>query len=211
MPCVFLSLNFKLQTNLNKPPAWATTKDNKMSMRKLTGEAAILAAATPRRGSLLYKPAQLFAPIAGAIAVAASTTLTAFADRTVSSAYTLTADEDWTGDGKITIASGVTVNLAGHTLTVAGLDGGGTITNIVTGFTNLATDTSKASCSDGITSVDTSATAGRAFENTNRVIVKNINSYWPFSVTYDFGEAKVINAYSITASSANNYYNVRGP
>ena len=127
----------------------------------------------------------------------------------MSSDYTLTADEDWTGDGKITIASGATVNLAGRTLTVAGLDGGGTITNAT--IANLATDTSKASCSAGIDSVDSGATAGRAFEDVNRVIVRNTNSYWPFSVTYDFGEATVINTYSITTSSHNKYYNVRGP
>ena len=42
------------------------------------------------------------------------------ADRTISSSYTLTADEDWTSDGMIRIANGVTVDLAGHNLSVAG-------------------------------------------------------------------------------------------
>ena len=48
------------------------------------------------------------------------------ADRTISSNYTLTADE--TVDGILTVESGVTVDLDGHNLTVQGLAGAGTIT-----------------------------------------------------------------------------------
>ena len=48
------------------------------------------------------------------------------ADRTISSNYTLTADE--TVDGILTVESGVTVDLDGHKLTVGGLAGAGTIT-----------------------------------------------------------------------------------
>ena len=43
------------------------------------------------------------------------------ADRTISSNYTLTADE--TVDGILTVESGVTVDLDGHNLTVQGLAG----------------------------------------------------------------------------------------
>ena len=46
------------------------------------------------------------------------------ADRTISENYTLTTDEDWTADGEVHIANGVTVDLAGHNLSVAGLVAG---------------------------------------------------------------------------------------
>ncbi len=48
-------------------------------------------------------------------------------DRTISADYTLTADE--TVDGVLTVDFGATVDLAGHTLTVKGLAGDGTITS----------------------------------------------------------------------------------
>lgn len=118
----------------------------------------------------------------------------AWADETITENITLSNDTDWTSKGVVTIDSGVTVDLAGHTLRVAGLAGSGTITST---FVNLATDTSKATCSAGITSVDSTATAGLAFESSTRVIVKNENGYWPFSVTYDFGEATMIDHYRI--------------
>ena len=51
----------------------------------------------------------------------------AMADRTISEDYTLTADEDWTGYGTVTLAGGVTVDLNGHTLTVRGIAGDGAI------------------------------------------------------------------------------------
>jgi len=77
-----------------------------MSMRKLTGKAAILAAA---------------------ICVAAALPSWA-ADRTISANYVLTSDE--TVDGVLTVGSGVTVDLAGHKLTVEGLGtAAGTITS----------------------------------------------------------------------------------
>ena len=72
-----------------------------MKMRKLTGEASILAAA---------------------ICVAAALPSLA-ADRTITSDYTLSADE--TVDGTLTVAPGVTVDLNGHNLTVSALAGGG--------------------------------------------------------------------------------------
>ena len=45
------------------------------------------------------------------------------ADRTITSDYTLSADE--TVDGTLTVAPGVTVDLNGHNLTVKGLAGDG--------------------------------------------------------------------------------------
>lgn len=63
-----------------------------------------------------------------AVAICAVASLTSFAaDRTISADYALTADE--TVDGVLTVDSGATVDLAGHTLTVKGLAGGGTITS----------------------------------------------------------------------------------
>ncbi len=72
-----------------------------MGKRKLTGNAAILAAA---------------------ICVAAALPSWA-ADRTINADYTLTSDE--TVDGTLSVARGATVDLAGHNLTVNGLKGGG--------------------------------------------------------------------------------------
>ena len=53
-----------------------------------------------------------------ASAVAAVVLSSYAADRTISANYTLTADE--TVDGVLTVASGVTVDLNGHNLTVKG-------------------------------------------------------------------------------------------
>ena len=88
-------------------------------------EGEVASAAMPRRGSLLYKTKMIRAAIA---AICAAASLTSFAaDRTISADYALTADE--TVDGVLTVDSGATVDLAGHTLTVKGLAGGGTITS----------------------------------------------------------------------------------
>lgn len=51
------------------------------------------------------------------------------ADRTIDADYTLTGDE--TVDGVLSISEGVTLDLAGHKLTVAGLAGSGTVTSSV--------------------------------------------------------------------------------
>ena len=88
-------------------------------------EGEVASAAMPRRGSLLYKTKMIRAAIA---AICAAASLTSFAaDRTISADYALTADE--TVDGVLTVDSGATVDLAGHTLTVKGLAGDGTITS----------------------------------------------------------------------------------
>lgn len=67
----------------------------------------------------------IFAALAG---VAMDGTLFA-ADRTIDADYTLTGDE--TVDGVLSISEGVTLDLAGHKLTVAGLAGSGTVTSSV--------------------------------------------------------------------------------
>ena len=158
------------------------------------------------------KRPEILVAIGSVIAVAASATLpmAASAATNITGTVTLTDDADWTAHGKVTIASGATLDLDGHTLKVAGLDGEGTIAS-GEGFSNLTTDPSKATCSAGIESVDSGATAARAFDDTNRVIVKNVNSYWPFSVVYDFGTQTLVNQYRITATDANNNYYTRAP
>ena len=45
--------------------------------------------------------------------------------------YSLTSDEDWTAFESVTVASGITVDLKGHKLTISGLNGSGTITDSV--------------------------------------------------------------------------------
>lgn len=161
------------------------------------------------------KQPEILVAIGSVIAVAASATLpmAASAATNITGTVTLTDDADWTAHGKVTIASGATLDLDGHTLTVAGLDGEGTIAS-GEGFSNLTTDPSKATCSAGIASVDSGATAARAFDDENRVIVqktKSGNTYWPFWIVYDFGSPTLVNQYRITATDKNNYYNVRAP
>lgn len=78
-----------------------------------------------------------------AVLVAALSTLQAFAGRTVSGNYTLTADEDWTADGTVTLAAGSTIDLAGYRLSLAGFEAGSgdlCITNsagVVAGYSDL--------------------------------------------------------------------------
>ena len=94
------------------------------------GLRASVCAATPRRGSLLYKTKTIRAAIA-AICVAAALSSWAI-DNPVAADYTLTEDE--TVDAALTVNSGVTVDLAGHKLTVKGLGtAAGTITSTVAG------------------------------------------------------------------------------
>ena len=67
-----------------------------------------------------------FALFATSICVATMALPLYAADRTISADYVLTADE--TVDGVLTVDAGATVDLNGHTLTVKGLAGDGTIT-----------------------------------------------------------------------------------
>ena len=103
---------------------------------------------------------------------------------------------DLSGFGACSMAEGATTDLNGHDLTVSSLCGAGTITD--TADVGNLTGAGTASCSDGITSVDPDATADRAFNSENRVIAKA--QYLPFSVAYDFGEATIVDTYSIKAA-----------
>ena len=72
-----------------------------------------------------------FALVAAAVCVAAA--LPSRADKTISENTTLTEDTDWSGEGTVTIAEGVTLDLNGYILTVAGIDGAGGIVDSWTG------------------------------------------------------------------------------
>ena len=61
-----------------------------------------------------------FAAFVAAICVA-TVPLPSYAAMHVTEDVTLTEDADWTAEGTVTIAEGVTVDINGHSLTVAGL------------------------------------------------------------------------------------------
>ena len=67
-----------------------------------------------------------FAAFVAAICVATAP-LPSYAAMHVTEDVTLTEDADWTSEGTVTIAEGVTVDINGHSLTVAGLAGAGRI------------------------------------------------------------------------------------
>ena len=62
-----------------------------------------------------------------------------FGARNITENVTLDADADWSADGTVTIAEGVTVNLGGHTLKVKGLEcNGSIIDDPFPGYTRVA-------------------------------------------------------------------------
>ena len=77
-----------------------------------------------------------------AAAVCASAFAPVYADKTVSENTQLTQDTDWSGEGTVTIAEGVTLDLCGHSLTVAGLTGGGIVTDSANPYYTTFTDVS---------------------------------------------------------------------
>ena len=62
-----------------------------------------------------------------AATICASAFTSAYADKTVSENLTLDADTDWSDQGTVTIADGVTIDLNGYALKVAAIDGAGSI------------------------------------------------------------------------------------
>ena len=66
-----------------------------------------------------------------AMGIAGGMALSAMAARTVSENLTLTRDTDWSAD-VVTVANGVTIDLNGHVLKVAGLDGATAASGVVT-------------------------------------------------------------------------------
>ncbi len=118
------------------------------------------------------------------------------ADRTISANYALSADE--TVDGVLTVASGVTVDLNGHNLTVKGLAGDGSITAGAQDLTSPDLETNHVSwTANGVAqgAVDTGQNTSpiNLFNNnyvrggnSERILVAKAKL--PLAITYDFGE-----------------------
>ena len=164
---------------------------------------------------------RLAASIAIVSALAASSAWAT--DRTISENYTLSANE--TVDGVLTVASGVTVDLNGHRLTVQGLAGDGTITGdpdfVLSDLTSpsgtitwkIKADTANETSPDALAG---NTTPRKLFDNdtsnNGRILMQkgSNNANMPLAVTYDFGEGdkKTINKYKIYGPSS---YSERGP
>ncbi len=107
----------------------------------------------------------------------------------------LSADCDWRGLGKVRISG--TLDLDGHTLRVAGLDGDGTITS---SFDLTVPELERASAAS---TLYRSTVAGNLFTNNfdwaqdayHRVICQNAKL--PCIIDYDFGDSTLITAYKI--------------
>lgn len=111
----------------------------------------------------------------------------------------LTADCDWRGLGAIKVTG--TLDLKGHELRCAGVDGTGAIVDNSFDLTDAATAASRITCPSEIQS----GTAANLFNNNftrngtdagYRVLMAN--SKLPFTCTYDFEEPTVIDAYGVT-------------
>ena len=133
------------------------------------------------------------------------------ADRTISANYALSADE--TVDGVLTVASGVTVDLNGHNLTVKGLAGEGTITAGAQDLTSPDPNgervwtSTEIQAGAAINLFNNSYTYGN--NNDTRVLVKKTKL--PLVVTYDFGDGtpKKVDMYKVYFGP--NSYNDRAP
>ncbi len=111
----------------------------------------------------------------------------------------LTADCDWRGLGTIKVTG--TLDLRGHELRSAGVDGTGAIVDNSFDLTDAATAASRVTCPSEIQS----GTAANLFNNNfarngtdagYRVLMAN--SKLPLICTYDFEEPTVIDAYGVT-------------
>lgn len=154
-------------------------------------------------------------------AVAAVVLSSYAADRTISANYTLTADE--TVDGVLTVASGVTVDLNGHNLTVKGLAGGGKILYGATDLTSPDPNGERVSWTTSVGAQD-ALNGGSPINLFNNNYVRNgtVNSQrilvavskLPLAVTYDFGEntPQRVDMYKVYCGPYNsNQYNGRSP
>ena len=133
------------------------------------------------------------------------------ADRTISANYALSADE--TVDGVLTVASGVTVDLNGHNLTVKDLAGDGSITAGAQDLTSPDPNgervwtSTEIQAGAAINLFNNSYTYGN--NNDTRVLVKKTKL--PLVVTYDFGDGtpKKVDMYKVYFGP--NSYNDRAP
>ena len=164
-----------------------------------------------------------------AICVAAAA-LPSYADTTIAANMTLTADTDWRADGVVTVPAGVTVDLNGHTLWVAGLAGAGTFTSSVAApstfdLTTAQTDTTRVKSYTGGTdqALGTEFTfsvqpAWKAFgdfasySSTQRICTSFTNELSsPIDIVYEFASATAVNSYKIQVTSAAASYLYRAP
>ncbi len=133
------------------------------------------------------------------IAVFAMVAAVVSADETISANVTLSADADWRDKGLVTINEGVTVNLNGHKLTLAGITGAGTIESPLVDLTSPSGSASS-------TTIFLGGNAGNLFnnnferagtDNTKRIIVEQKNL--PLVVDYDFGAGneQAVNMYKV--------------
>lgn len=137
----------------------------------------------------------------------------AFAARTVSQNHTLSADEDWRADGVVAISEGVTVDLNGHALWLAGLAGGGAFTTSApdAAFTDLTGSGAASSTIDG-TPVES---AGNDKYPASNVFDDDPDTFFYYSgfssqleINYDFGTATYVNSYKIFGWSKEAYKSV---
>ena len=149
--------------------------------------------------------------IAAAIAIIAALAVSSVLAENwpVSENTTLTADR--TVDA-LTVDSGVTLDLAGYSLTCTSLAGEGTITSIpdLSGYSDLTKQDGTFTMATP-TTTPYRGTVGNLFNNntyysqgtTDRILLNNLSESLPLRVDYDFGDgnAKVVNAYKIYAAT----------
>ena len=127
------------------------------------------------------------------IALSVALPFAAVAERTISGSYTLTADEDWTGDGIVTLDS-ATIDLAGYSLKVHGLTGSGTIVS----FADLTTPEGEIGSEGGFSD----SSAKLLFDNDiNTVAYRGATSGNSLIVSYEFKSATRINYYRLYAAA----------
>ena len=131
----------------------------------------------------------------------------AMADVTLSENVTLTADADWRSQGVVTVPSGVTVDVNGHALWLAGLAGGGSFTSSVASapFVSLTSSGAGASVLNGSDYFYDGTTASDAFTSDKRAIFtfSAVTEESPLCIDYDFGTATAVNTYRLTNQNAN--------
>ena len=182
----------------NRPPA--SVPGCRLSPRAAWGGTRFVASAM---GGTRFVASALFAALLSAPSWAA--------DRTISANYALSADE--TVDGVLTVASGVTVDLNGHNLTVKGLAGDGTITAGAQDLTSPDPNGERVWTSTEIQAGAAVNLFNNSYvygnNNDTRVLVKKTKL--PLVVTYDFGDGtpKKVDMYKVYFGP--NSYNDRAP
>lgn len=136
-----------------------------------------------------------------------------FAAKTVSSDYTLSADEDWRADGVVTVEEGVNVDLNGHVLYLAGLAGKGSFTaSENASFTDLTGSGSGSATltvdGDEVESAGNGRyPASQAFDNDLETITyyRSFSTQFEFAINYDFGSSTYVNCYKLYVGARSDY------